>query len=112
MPRVEAENPAGEEPLWAYAYQLIPPRPSDRLAPILTLVEQENAHALRDARKWTGRLVVEDQVTHVLVLSDAPDADRDANRRLEAMLRDLDVRYSVTLPMRVDDDAAPQTETP
>lgn len=109
--RVEAGKPSGEEPLWAYAYQLLPPPSRDRMTSLLALMHQQNAVALREARKWTGRLVLEDQVTHVLVLSDSPDLDRDANQKLEAMLQELEVRYSVTLPMIVG-DAAPDTETP
>lgn len=57
-------------------------------------------------------LVREDQVTHVLVLSDTPDRDQDTNRRLAGRLRELGIRYTVTLPMRVDDGAVPDAETP
>jgi hypothetical protein len=102
MRRVESGKSSPEEPLWAYAYQLLPPRATDRITGILELVHQENAGAVRDARKWTARLIAERQVTHVLVLSDTPDLDGDMNRRLEARLRELDVRFTVTLPMRVD----------
>jgi hypothetical protein len=49
-------------------------------------------------------------VTHVLVLSDTPDLDGDMNRRLEARLRELDVRFTVTLPMRID-EPCPDAET-
>jgi hypothetical protein len=111
MRRVESGKPSTEEPLWAYAYQLLPPRATDGMSGILELVHQENADALRNARTWTARLVAERQVTHVLVLSDTPDLDRDMNRRLEARLRELDVRFTVTLPMRVD-DPYPDAETP
>jgi hypothetical protein len=111
MRRVEAGKPAPEGPLWAYAYQLLPPRATDRMSRIPELVHQENADAVRDGRKWTARLIAENQVTHVLVFSDTPDLDGDRNRRLEAMLRELDVRFTVTLPMRVD-EVSPDTETP
>jgi hypothetical protein len=111
MHRVESGKPSKEAPLWAYAYQLLPPRAADRMSGILELVEQENADALRNARAWTARVVSEPQVTHVLVLSDTPEVDRDRNRRLETRLRDLDVRFTVTFPMRVD-EPAPDAETP
>lgn len=111
MRRVETGNPSKEEPLWAYAYELLPPRTTDRMGGILEFVDQENADALRNARKWTGRLVAEPHVTHVLILSDTPERDRDMNRRLEARLRELDVRFTVTLPMRVD-EPSPDAETP
>jgi hypothetical protein len=110
MRRVESGKPSTEEPLWAYAYQLLPPRATDRMTRILELVHQENADAVRDARPWTARLVAERQVTHVLVLSDTPDLDGDMNRRLEARLRELDVRFTVTLPMRID-EPGPDAET-
>jgi hypothetical protein len=108
--RVECAKPSNEEPLWAYAYQLLPPRATDHMSGILELVDQENADAQRNARSWTARLVAEPQVTHVLVLSDTPDLDREMNRRLEARLRELDVRFTVTLPLRVD-EPSPDPET-
>jgi hypothetical protein len=111
MCRVESGKTSREEPLWAYAYQLLAPRATDRMSTILELVDRENADALRNARAWTARLVAEHQVTHVLVLSDSPELDRDMNRRLEARLRELDVRFTVTLPMRVDEPSA-EPETP
>jgi hypothetical protein len=107
MRPVGSGKPSNEEPLWAYAYQLLPPRATARMNTIIELVDQENADALRNARAWTARLVAEPQVTHVLVLSDSPALDRDMNRRLEARLRELDVRFTVTLPLRVD---GPSTE--
>jgi hypothetical protein len=109
MRRAESGKPSTEEPLWAYAYRLLPPRATDRMSTILELVDQENADALRNARTWTARLVAESRVTHVLVLSDTPDLDRGMNRRLEARLQELDVRFTVTLPMRVDEP--PDAET-
>lgn len=109
--RVESGKTAEEEPLWAYAYQLLPSRAATRMGRIGELVDQENADALRNDRTWTARLVAEPQVTHVLVLSDTPDLDGSMNRRLEARLRELDVHFTVTLPMRVDDPVL-DTETP
>jgi hypothetical protein len=111
MRRVEAGKLSKEEPLWAYAYQLLPPRSTDRMRAIRELVNKENADALRNAGTWTARLVSEPQVTHVLIFSDTPDLDGAMNRRLEARLRELDLRFTVTLPMRVD-EPSPEPETP
>jgi hypothetical protein len=111
MRGVEAGKPSKEGPLWAYAYQLLPPRATDRMGRIVELVRQENADALRSARAWTARLVTEPQVTHVLILSDSPELGRGMNHRLEARLRELDVRFAVTLPMRVDEPSTGR-ETP
>jgi hypothetical protein len=108
---IESGVPPREESLWAYAYQLQPPRTTDVVSTIAEIVNRENADALRSAGNWTARLVTEPQVTHVLVLSDTPEQDREMNRRLEARLRELDIPFTVSLPMRVD-EAAPGTSTP
>jgi hypothetical protein len=111
MRRVQPGTPSDEEPLWAYAYQLLPPRATDRLSGLLALVDRENTAALRGAGTWRARLVCETRVTHLLVLSDTPDLDGAMNRRLESRLRELDVRFTVTLPLRVD-GPSPESETP
>lgn len=105
----ESGVPSKEESLWAYAYQILPPRSTDLVSTIAELVNRENADARRSAHTWTARLVTEPQVTHVLVLSDTPELDREMNRRIEARLRELDVRFTVSLPMQVDD---PSPDTP
>lgn len=104
---IEPGASTSEEPLWAYAYQLLPSATTDLVSTIVELVNEENAGALRSAHKWTARLVTEPQVIHVLVLSDTPELDREMNRRLEARLRELEVRFTVSLPMRIDEPDAP-----
>lgn len=108
---IESGAPSQEESVWAYAYQLLPPRTPDQAGTIVELVRRENADALRNSRIWTARLVTEPRATHVLVLSDTPELDRETNRRLEARLRALDVRFTVSLPMRVD-LPSPDSSTP
>jgi len=93
-------------PTWAYAYQIAPPQTADRLRPIATLLAYENQIARREARIWTAKVVLEQHVTHILVVSDDPEQDRKANRRLELALEDLQAAFSITLPMAVDDDGA------
>jgi hypothetical protein len=95
-------NPSKQGPLWAYAYQLLPPRATGHGAAIRALVRRENAHARRNAREWAARLVREHQGTHLLILCGTPELDRAMNHRLEARLRELEIRFAVTLPMRVD----------
>ena len=95
------------KPVWAYAYQILPPQAEDRLHTIKTLLDKENADAQRAARTWAGRVVVEQQVTHILVVSDSPEQNREVNRRLEAELKELQAGFSITAPMAVADDAAP-----
>ena len=56
------------------------------------------------ARTWQGRLVAEEHVTHILVVSDSPEQDLEANHRVEAELRDLEAGFSVTVPMALERD--------
>ena len=74
---------------------------------IRTRVGFEGVRARRDARTWEGRFVHQEQVTHILVVSDAAEQDLEVNRRLEAELRDLEASFSLTAPMAVDDEARP-----
>ena len=93
--------------LWAYAYELVPPQGEEQLNAIRTLLEKEHSEAQRAARTWTGKLVSEPQVTHILVVSDSPDQSREVNGRLEGRLKQLKAGYSVTVPMALTDDGAP-----
>ena len=92
--------------LWAYAYELVPPQPQDRLRAINALLDQERAAARTRARTWEGRVVVEEHVTHILIVSDSPEQDREVNRRVEAGLRNLSAGFSLTVPIAVADDSA------
>ena len=91
--------------VWAYAYQILPPQPAARLHAIKTLLEHAHVEAQRDARTWTGRVVVEDQVTHILIVSDSPEQNRAVNLRLEAQLQELHAGFLLTVPIAVADDA-------
>jgi len=94
------------KPVWAYAYQILPPQAEDRLHTIKTLLDKENADAQRTARTWAGRVVVEQQVTHILVVSDTPELNHAVNRRLEAQLKELNAGFSMTVPIAVADEPA------
>ena len=93
--------------IWTYAYQIVPPQREHRLSTIKTLLEHEQADAHRKARTWVGRVVREQQITHILVVSDSPAQSRAVNRRLEAEFKSLAVGFSMTAPMIVTDDRAP-----
>ncbi len=101
--RSEAPLPPAPSPaaLWAYAYQIDPPQAAAGMALIRALLDEENGEARRGVRKWSARLVVEPQVTHVLIVSDSPELSHEANRRLEAELKASGVGFSVTVPMLV-----------
>jgi crotonobetainyl-CoA:carnitine CoA-transferase CaiB-like acyl-CoA transferase len=90
--------------VWAYAYQILPPQPAARLHSIKTLLDHAHTEARRDARTWTGRVVVEDQVTHILIVSDSPEQNHEVNRRLEAKLQELNAGFSITVPVAVAED--------
>ena len=93
--------------LWAYAYEIAPPPGEDELNAFRALLAKEHAEAQRMARTWTGKLVCEQQVTHILVVSDSPDQDREVNRRMEGRLKQLKAQFSLTVPMALADDETP-----
>jgi len=93
-------NPASKT-MWAYAYQILPPQAADHLRTIRTVLDHAHQDAQRDARTWTARVVLEQQITHILVVSDSPEQNQAVNHQLDSTLRDLQARYSVTAPMAV-----------
>jgi hypothetical protein len=100
------------KPVWTYAYEIVPPQGEGRLGTIKHLLARESADARGRAQTWVGRVVLQQQVTHILVVSDSPEQDHEANRRLEAELRDLKVEYSITAALAVADGASPSSEWP
>ncbi len=104
--------PGGSKPSWAYAYQIVPPQPEDRLRAIKTLLDRERKQARLGERTWEGRLVLEQQATHILVVSDSPAQDLEVNRRLEAELTGLEVGFARTVPMSVEGEPAPPALDP
>ena len=99
--------------LWAYAYEIVPPKTADHMKVIEAFLEEEHAQAKQTARTWRGQLVCEQQVTHILVVSDTPDQSGEVNRRLERRLKALKAGYSRTVPMALsDDNPAPSAPRP
>ncbi len=99
-------NGAAHTKMWAYGYQISPPQPESRLAEIQALLDHEHTDAKSRAHTWEGRFVHEEEVTHILVVSDNPDQHRDVNKKLEAALTALDAGYSITAALSVADDDA------
>lgn len=97
------DMPPTGKPLWAYAYQMNPPQAEHRMEQVRALLEQENGEAKLGAGTWVARIIVEPQVTHILVVSDSPELNRKLNTRLEVSLRELDTRFSITVPMPLGD---------
>jgi hypothetical protein len=101
-PRVApGRKPGAAKSLWAYGYEMVAPHPEGCMAEIRGLLDRQNAEAGRDGRTWVARLVTT-RLVHVLVVSASPEVDLDVNRKLEAELTGLGVKYLVTRPMRVD----------
>jgi len=86
---------------WAYAYQLDPPQPEPRFAKIKTLLRRARLAAQRDGRLWTGKIVMEAHITHILVVTDAPDQARSVDHAIDAELKRLKMGFAITGPARV-----------
>lgn len=87
--------------IWAYTYRLVPPQSADRLRKVKALLEHEHREATRRAGTWEGRLVTDERISHILVLSDSPDLDHEVNQRLERELQAIDADFAVTVPLAV-----------
>ena len=92
------------KPIWAYAYKFLPPQPAARLRAIKVLLDRAHTDAQRGARTWTGRVVVEEQITHILIVSDSPEQNHEVNRQLEAKLQELKAGFAITVPVAVSDE--------
>lgn len=86
-------------PLWAYVYQLVPPQLANRLRTIQPLLDTEQLDARRTGRTWAGRLVPEEWITHILVVTDNPEQDQGSNQRLVTELEELKAKFSLSLPL-------------
>jgi len=84
--------------IWAYAYQILPPQGAKRLHAIKTLLDHAHTEAQR----------VEEQITHILIVSDSPEQNHEVNRQLEAKLQELKAGFAITVPVAVADETVPQ----
>jgi hypothetical protein len=92
--------------LWAYAYTIVPAQPEDRLDPIRTIVDAEGLAGPDAARVWSGRLVLEPETTHILIVSDSPAQHLAVNHKLETELRRLEADFVMTEPMAIPGEPA------
>jgi hypothetical protein len=92
--------------VWAYAYQITPPQPKRRLDTIQAVLDHEHEVAQREARSWTGRLVLERRVTRILIVSDSPDQERAVDQRLAGEVRRLQATLIRTEPVEISADTA------
>jgi len=86
---------------WAYAYQLNPPQPEPRFAKIKMLLRRARLAAQREGRLWTGQVVKDAHITHILVVTDAPDERRAVDRAIDAELKRLKMGFAITGLARV-----------
>ena len=85
---------------WMYAYELNPPQPEPRFKKIRTLLRRARAAAHRSGRLWTGRIVLETNITHILVVTDNPGQVNALDRAIEAELKQLNMDFALTGPAR------------
>jgi hypothetical protein len=105
---MENQNPPPpSRKMWAYGYEISPPMTQERLKAIEHFLDEEHAEAKRQTRTWQGRFIVEEQVTHIMVVSDSSDQKSEVNRRLEAELTRLEAMYSLTPAMPLHDGEDP-----
>jgi hypothetical protein len=98
--------------LWAYGYEIIPPQGDDLMKEIGTLLSEEYENAKRTKRVWAGRMVREQRVTHIMVVTDSPDQTGGVNHRIESRLERLKAGYSLSAPLAVADEDPAQTPGP
>jgi len=87
--------------LYAFAYQIAPPLDEAVVSAIDSLLHDWSVHARSVKRSWAGRVVLEPDVTRVLVVTDAADPDDAINLQLEAELLRRGANFSITAPMAV-----------
>ena len=95
------------KPIWAYSYQIVPPQPADRLRAVATLLDHARADAKREGRIWEGRVLREQMITHILVVADSPNQDREVNGGLAAALDEMGAAFSITTPLAMADEPEP-----
>lgn len=85
---------------WVYAYELNPPQPEPQFRRIRALLRRAQLAAQRGGRLWTGRIVVETNITHILVVADNPGQVHDVDRAIEVELKSLNMNFALTGPAR------------
>ena len=83
---------------WVYAYQLDPPQPEPKFKKINALVRQAQTAAKRGGHLWSGRIVVETLVTHLLIVTDDPQQAPGVNRAIESELKQHAMGFALTGP--------------
>jgi hypothetical protein len=85
--------------IWAYAYQIVPPQTKRRLSAVTALLDREHAAAREVSRTFSGRLVLGENMTRILLVSDSLERCHEVNQKLDAELKKLRVEFSLTAPV-------------
>jgi hypothetical protein len=85
---------------WVYAYELDPPQPEQPFKKIRALLRRTRRAAQHGGRLWTGRIVLETSITHILVVTDDLGQVHDVDRAIEAELKHLNMDFALTGPAR------------
>ncbi len=93
--------------VWTYTYRLEPPQSAERLRAVKALLDQERLEARDGTGTFDARLVTDERVTDILVVSDSPRVDHPVNAKLERALRILGAGFERTSPFAIDGDAPP-----
>lgn len=96
-----APDTNGVKPVWTYAYELKRPLPRAELATISKVLTRAHRDAQLTSSTWSGRLVAEEVITHILVVSDDSGFDKEISQQLETELLRLRAEYVRTLPLAV-----------
>jgi len=86
---------------WVYAYELDPPQPEPRFKKIHALFKEAHAAAKRKGRLWTGRIVTETLLTHLLIVTDNPEHVPAVNKAIEMELKHLNMGFALNGPARL-----------
>ncbi len=95
--------------IWAYGYVLVPPVERHRVGPLQAALDNGNQKARLGAHTWEARLINGDDITHILVVSDRPEQDLDANQLLEVELNRLDAPFEITHAVQIGDRPVPDS---
>lgn len=79
---------------------------------IRAVLERERRDAVQRQGTWEARLVADERIAHILILTDSPDLSSDVHHRIAAELLALEARFSVTVPLALVDDASAESSPP